>query len=184
MSVRGVPFVDLSISEANASRQVNLRRFLESLARVFSRDENRRERALLKLVDMVADCTDSDVERMKAAVDNLAETLVEACKNVRLVIHIAKLDLAEEPFLEFIRAMVRRLVVHEGASPRLVILATANDEELDSPSLRRLFLSAEIRTNYREISLERLNIEELESLIGGTFGRNPFGSTFIWRLYE
>lgn len=188
VEVRGASFFDFEIDETLAAENGNLRRVLEFLSSAFAaesrklRENGSRAELVSKSLRDVLDCFEGSLDDQ--VVEKLSPGIVQAFKAVPLVLSFNGLHLAEDALLNFLRSLVSAIVGAQDEKPQVLILAAARDEELEADAFRRLLLSVELRSHFREIVLERLSLEDVEKLLETMFGRRQFSPVFTKRVFE
>lgn len=183
--VRGVPLIRLAIRPEEVSRNLNLRRFLDALSRTFSKDEQEHRRLQVQLFQTLVGPTRNAAENLgDHNLHALADQILKRCTKSPILLAFSRLDLAEELLLRFLRALVHRISDPSNSEARILILVPTRDEELETPSLRRLLLSPQIRSHFRELPLDRLASSQIDGLLEQMFGKKQFTPAFSRRLYE
>lgn len=183
--VRGAHFLEIGIEEAEEPSKKNLKKLLGTLAKVFSDSEDALQTSLMKLLKSLPRSLDEvDADKTNSALEVLVDGLLPACKDVSLILVFSDLHNAEEAFLKFLRILVEKIAQSEQGKIQMMILATVLEEKIENVNLRRLLLSPQVRTHFREIPLERFSREEIKLLLDNLFDPNNFSAAFIDRIHE
>ncbi len=183
--VRGVPFVRISIRPEDVARNLNLRRFLDAISRAFSESEQEHRKLQVQLFQTLVGATKNAADLLEDKnLNALANQILKGSVKSPLLLSFTRLDLAEDLLLRFIRSLVKQVSSPDHQEAKLLLIVPARDEELEEPALKRLFLSPEIRSSYREIPMDRLSYEGIKEMLEVMFGRKQFSKPFAQRLYE
>ena len=119
---------------------------------------------------------------LRPAVDGLAKKTLALSVSTPLVLAFEGIHAADSVLLEFLRATISRIAEGRANDARILVVATAIDEDPEDSLLRPMLRTGSFRNAIREVHLSRFAPADVEKSVGSMLGVSPGGS--VARLPE